>query len=107
MAGLAIRTRTGGRLNAQLEQVILRRVPGFTFVKTIAQGLTGLESGFERSVALARIEDAYGIRPEYSYPCGRLDLLPDGRPPQAARRFRVDCHGVYYAARHRLARVAR
>ena len=28
MAGLEIRTRTGARVNAQLEQVILRRVPG-------------------------------------------------------------------------------
>jgi uncharacterized membrane protein len=61
MAGLAIRTRTGAHVNAQLEQVILRRVPGFTFVKNIAQGLAGLESGSELSVALARIEDAWGL----------------------------------------------
>ena len=36
-----------------------RRKPGFTFVKTIAQGLAGLQSGSELSVALARIEDAW------------------------------------------------
>jgi uncharacterized membrane protein len=59
IAGLAIRTRAGARLNAQLEQVILRRVPGFTFFKDIAHGLAGLESGSELSVALARIEDAW------------------------------------------------
>jgi uncharacterized membrane protein len=59
MAGVAIRTRAGARLNAQLEQLILRRVPGFTFVKSIAHGLAGLESGSELSVALARIEDAW------------------------------------------------
>ena len=59
VAGLAIRTRTGARLNAQLEQMILQRVPGFTFVKNIAQGLVGLASGSELSVALARIEDAW------------------------------------------------
>jgi uncharacterized membrane protein len=39
--------------------MILRRVPGFTFVKNIAHGLAGLESGSELSVALARIEDAW------------------------------------------------
>ena len=59
IAGLAIRTRAGARLNAQLEKVILQRVPGFTFVKNIAHGLAGLESGSELSVALARIEDAW------------------------------------------------
>jgi uncharacterized membrane protein len=59
IAGLAIRTRAGARVNAQLEQVILRRVPGFTFVKHIGGGLAGLESGSDLSVALARIEDAW------------------------------------------------
>jgi uncharacterized membrane protein len=59
MAGLVIRTRAGARVNAQLEQMILRRVPGFTFVKSIAHGLAGLEAGSELSVALARIEDAW------------------------------------------------
>jgi uncharacterized membrane protein len=59
LAGLAIRTRPGARLSAQLEQVLLRRVPGFTFVKHVAHGLAGLESGSELSVALARIEDAW------------------------------------------------
>jgi uncharacterized membrane protein len=59
IAGLAIRTRAGARVNAQLERVILQRMPGFTFVKTIARGLAGLESGAELSVALARIEDAW------------------------------------------------
>jgi uncharacterized membrane protein len=59
MAGLAIRTRAGARLNAQLERMILQRMPGFTFVKTIARGLAGLEAGAELSVALARIEEAW------------------------------------------------
>ena len=59
IAGLAIRTRAGARVNTQLEQVILRRVPGFIFVKNIARGLAGLESGSALSVALARIEDAW------------------------------------------------
>jgi hypothetical protein len=58
-AGLAMRTRTGALLNAQLEQMILRRVPGFTFVKNIAQGLVRLASGAALCVALARIEDAW------------------------------------------------
>jgi uncharacterized membrane protein len=59
IAGLMIRTRAGARLNARLEGLILRRVPGFTFVKNIARGLAGLESGSDLSVALARIEDAW------------------------------------------------
>ena len=61
LAGLATRTRAGARVKAQLEQVTLRRVPGFTFVKHIAGGLAGLESKSELSVALARIEDAWGL----------------------------------------------
>jgi uncharacterized membrane protein len=59
MAGLAIRTRAGARVNAQIERVILQRMPGFTFVKTIARGLAGLESGAEMSVALAQIHDLW------------------------------------------------
>jgi hypothetical protein len=67
IAGLVIRTRAGVRLNAQLERLILRRAPGFTFVKNIARGLAGLESGSDLSVALARIEDAW--RPTASNLC--------------------------------------
>jgi uncharacterized membrane protein len=36
-------------------------VPGFTFFKTIAQGIAGLEVESELAVALARIEDAWVI----------------------------------------------
>ena len=96
MAGLAIRTRTGGRLNAQLEQVILRRVPGFTFVKTIAQGLTGLESGSERSVALARIEDAWGLSCVVERHAGGLFtvFVPSAPTPAAG--------AIYYLTEDRL-----
>jgi uncharacterized membrane protein len=59
MAGLAARTRIGAHLSRQMEQLALRRVPGFTFFKTIAHGMAGLEVESELSVALARIEDAW------------------------------------------------
>lgn len=59
MAGLVARTGIGALFSKRMEQVVLRRVPGFTFLKTIAHGITGLEVESELSVALARIEDAW------------------------------------------------
>ncbi len=58
-AGLLVRTDAGRALGDRLERAVLRRVPGFTLVKSITRGIVGLESGSEVSVALARIEDAW------------------------------------------------
>lgn len=59
VAGMAARTAMGRHVNERFERLILRRVPGFTFVKSAAQGLVGLETGSDVQSALARIEDAW------------------------------------------------
>ena len=59
IAGLIARTQIAHYVNRRLEGAVLRRVPAFTFVKSAAQGLLGLETGSEVQTALARIEDAW------------------------------------------------
>jgi uncharacterized membrane protein len=59
IAGLIARTQIGRFVNRRLEGAVLRRVPAFTFVKSAAKGLLGLETGSEVQTALARIEDAW------------------------------------------------
>jgi uncharacterized membrane protein len=59
IAGLIARTQIGNYVNRRLEGAVLRKVPAFTFVKSAAQGLLGLETGSEVQTALARIEDAW------------------------------------------------
>lgn len=58
-AGLLARTRPGVLVGRRLEHAVLRKMPGFTFVKSAAQGFVGLEGASEVQTALARIEDAW------------------------------------------------
>ena len=59
--GLAVRTRAGRRVRDWLEYTILGGVPGYTFIKGMIQGATGLEKEDDTKVALVRIEDAWQI----------------------------------------------
>jgi len=59
LAGLFVGTRIGRRISERLEQLVLRKVPGYTLFKGAAYGMAGLETKSELSVALARIEDAW------------------------------------------------
>jgi uncharacterized membrane protein len=59
VAGLIARTAMGQDLNRRLEHVILGRIPGFTLVKSAAQGLMGLQSRSDVESALAMVEDAW------------------------------------------------
>jgi len=59
LAGLFVGTRVGRRISERLEQLVLRKVPGYTLFKGAAYGMAGLETKSELSVALARIEDAW------------------------------------------------
>lgn len=59
VAGLIARTRPGKLVGQRVEHAILRKMPGFTFVKSAAQGFVGLEGATEVQTALARIEDAW------------------------------------------------
>jgi uncharacterized membrane protein len=58
-AGLFVRTRLARAMSGPLERVVLRRMPWYTFFKTVTGSLAGLETGSEIKVALARIEDAW------------------------------------------------
>lgn len=59
LAGLIARTALGGFMTQNLERVVLRKMPGFTFVKTAARGLAGLESDTGVTCALARVEECW------------------------------------------------
>ncbi len=58
-AGLAAQTGIGVRLNERLERLILRKTPGYTLLKGMAQGTLGVGSGADVKVALAYIDDAW------------------------------------------------
>lgn len=60
--GLAVRTRAGRRVRDWLEYTVLGGVPGYTFVKGMIKGVTGLEKEEDDTkVALIRIEDSWQI----------------------------------------------
>jgi uncharacterized membrane protein len=59
VAGLFAGTRLGAMLGARLERLILRRIPGFTLIKSMSQGLVGERDTSEVKVALAWIEESW------------------------------------------------
>jgi uncharacterized membrane protein len=59
IAGLFAGTQLGAMLGARLERLILRRIPGFTLVKSMGQGLVGEDDTSEVKVALAWIEESW------------------------------------------------
>jgi uncharacterized membrane protein len=59
VAGLIARTGWGRTAAEPLERTVLRRVPGYAFVRTVTRGLAGLQGEKDVAVALAWIEDAW------------------------------------------------
>jgi uncharacterized membrane protein len=59
VAGLIARTAAGRAAAEPLERTVLRRVPGYAFVRTFTRGLAGLQGEKDVTVALAWIEDAW------------------------------------------------
>jgi uncharacterized membrane protein len=59
LAGLFAGTQMGANFNGKLERLILRRIPGFTLVKSMGQGMVGERSADEVTVALAWIEESW------------------------------------------------
>ena len=57
LTGLLIATRPGRVVSDRLEQVVLRQVPGFTFVKTMVHGIAGLDTNAKLTAALIRFDD--------------------------------------------------
>ncbi len=60
-AGLVARTRVGTQIHERMERLILRRMPGYTLLKGMAQGTLGVGSAGDVKVALAYIDDAWLI----------------------------------------------
>jgi uncharacterized membrane protein len=58
-AGLFAGTRVGASLGARIERLILRRIPGFTLIKSMGQGLVGEHDASEVRAALAWIEESW------------------------------------------------
>jgi len=59
LAGVLARTGVVGAMGDRLEQVVLRRIPGFTLVKGMTEGIFGIDTGSAVKVALAWIEDSW------------------------------------------------
>lgn len=59
LAGLFVRTRLGQAISLRLERRILRRVPGYAFLKSVTHEVAGLETGPNVAAALARFDDAW------------------------------------------------
>lgn len=56
-AGLFVGTRVGRRVSEGLEDKVLHQIPGFTYYKTLAQGIAGLDSRLKP--ALVRLDDSW------------------------------------------------
>jgi uncharacterized membrane protein len=61
LAGLFAKTSLARRIGDGLEDKILSRVPGYTIMKGMAEGLLGTERALTREAVLVRIEDAWQI----------------------------------------------
>ena len=61
LAGLLAKTRFGARLGANVEELILKRLPGFKLLKSMTQGITSSTSGSEVTVALANIDETWQL----------------------------------------------
>lgn len=61
VAGLIAKTGMGARLVDRIESVVLRKVPGFTLLKSMTHGKLGGSSDNPVKVALANIDDAWLI----------------------------------------------
>ncbi len=58
-AGLMARTPAGQQLNDRIERMVLRKMPGFTLVKSVAGGVAGVPKNSDVGVVLARIDEVW------------------------------------------------
>jgi len=59
IAGFLARTAVIGAAGDRLEQLLLRRIPGFTIVKAMTEGMVGMDSQSAVKAALAWVEDCW------------------------------------------------
>jgi uncharacterized membrane protein len=60
-AGLLAQTAFASRISQTMEQLILRKMPGYTLFKSVAEGAAGAGDRSQLKVALANIDDAWLI----------------------------------------------
>jgi uncharacterized membrane protein len=99
MVGLFAELRLGRMLGGALERAVLRRIPGFTFLKSMMRGAAGLEANSDLSVALARIEDAWVLSFVVERHASGLStvFVPSAPTPAAG--------SIYYLTEDRLKRL--
>jgi uncharacterized membrane protein len=61
LAGLFAKTAVARRFGDSLENGVLSRIPGYTLVKGMAEGMVGADRSLAKEVVLARIEDSWQI----------------------------------------------
>jgi uncharacterized membrane protein len=59
LVGVLARTASVAAVGDQLERLLLRRIPGFTLVKSMTEGMMGIDTGSAVKVALAWIEESW------------------------------------------------
>ena len=72
VAGLLARSRLAQRGVGWLEKRLLANIPGYSLVKSMAQGAVGLEEESAAPAVLVRLDDAWQIGLQ-------VDRVPDGR----------------------------
>lgn len=59
LAGIFAGMRLGRSIGDRLEQLVLRRIPGFTLIKSMTHGMVGMQTGADVKAALAWIEESW------------------------------------------------
>jgi len=59
LAGIFASMRLGRSLGDRLEHMVLRRIPGFTLIKSMTHGMVGMQSGVDVRAILAWIEESW------------------------------------------------
>jgi uncharacterized membrane protein len=89
LAGLFASTRIAKAFAEGLETTILSRVPGYRFLKTVGEGMAGIEQDGKHETVLARIEEAWQI----AFVVERLEggnvvvFIPDAPSPWSGSIF--------------------
>jgi uncharacterized membrane protein len=96
LAGLMARTRWGRRMSAWFEESILGGLPQYRMAKSMAEGLTQIESGAGMHPVLVRLDDAWQL----AY---RIEDVPGGWVAVFVPASPTPMSGnVLYVAAHRV-----